>query len=706
MTEPNEHRCPQCDAILPAGMLGGLCMDCVSRVSLTGEPRTPSRVGVYELLEEIASGGMGVVWRARHTTLNRTVAVKMIRGGLLASARAVERFHAEAEAVAQLRHPNIVAIHEIGEVNGAHFFAMDFIDGANLEDHCAGRPREAKRAASLIATIARAVAYAHERGILHRDLKPQNVLIGLDGEPRLTDFGLATRIDAEAALTQTGTILGSPNYMAPEQMRGRGSVVTTASDVYGLGAIFYEVLTGWPPFTAENPVEVLRRIAEEEPRRPSVMVFGVDSDLETICLKCLEKNPANRYPSAVALAEDLERWLRNEPIHARSIGPIARMLKWVRRKPSAAAASLVTLIAVVAVSGLGWRWNIARRAEAGAIARRVVAERSAESLRAAKYAAELRVCEHDIQYGDDLGRARVLLDAQLPKPGQPDLRGWEWRHYWFRCRPQKFPELYDFGAAICGIALSPDEQFAALLLENGKLELWDIKKTAPISTLSTRVPPTQIAFSRRKNILVAPCEGAKMCLLEIPSGVIQKEVNLEAKLMSVDFSPDGTQLASYEENGRVSLWNVADGKVISSWSGKPVQPGSKGAVCFIRGSPLQLAFSGGRDELVNILTLPKGNYEPPWNQTTHPPIAASPDGKWVAVGLTEPHRTGIQIANFRGGWEFAEISETLGVAAHLIFSKDSDFLLAAFQDAVCVYVHDQLGGGQWQSFEHGAIRGR
>jgi serine/threonine protein kinase len=305
--------------------------------------------GDYELLEDIAHGGMGVVYKARQLSLNRPVALKMILSGLFASEQEVKRFRTEAEAAANLDHPNIVPIYEIGEHDGRHYFSMRFVEGGNLARHIGKFSNDLKAVARLLASVARAVHHAHQRGILHRDLKPSNILLDTEGQPQVTDFGLAKRMTQESNLTQSGSPMGTPSYMAPEQAQGKQ--IDRTADVYSLGAILYELLTRRAPFQADTPAAVYDQIIKQEPRPPSSLGVHVDRDLETICLKCLEKEQTRRYSTAQALAEDLERWLANEPIKARRAGLLDRVVKWRKREP--ALANVCIGLALVVAVGLG-----------------------------------------------------------------------------------------------------------------------------------------------------------------------------------------------------------------------------------------------------------------------------------------------------------------------------------------------------------------
>src|SRR5437867_1537122 len=312
-------------------------------------------LGDYELLEEVGRGGQGVVFRARQKSLNRTVALKVISLGQWARKAHVKRFRLEAEAAAHLEHPGIVPIHEVGERDGSCYFSMKFVEGGQLDEVVRREPMPIRHAVELIAKVARTVHYAHEHGILQRDIKPGNILLDDKGEPHLTDFGLARLVETESTMTRTLEVLGTPSYMAPEQAAGNNTQLTSATDVYGLGAVFYQLLTGQPPFAGGTTYETIKLLLDTEPRQPRLLNSKIDRDLSTICLKCLEKDPQRRYPSALALAEDLERWLKHEPIQARRTGVIARGKKWLQRNPTAAAVVTLSLALIAAVGVIVWK---------------------------------------------------------------------------------------------------------------------------------------------------------------------------------------------------------------------------------------------------------------------------------------------------------------------------------------------------------------
>jgi TolB-like protein/Tfp pilus assembly protein PilF/tRNA A-37 threonylcarbamoyl transferase component Bud32 len=324
--------------------------------------------GDYELLEEIGRGGQGVVYRARQKSLNRIVALKVIGLGQWATQAHLKRFRREAQAAANLDHPCIVPIYDVGEREGSCYFSMKFIDGGQLDEVARRAPISIRNAAELIAKLARTVHYAHEHGILHRDIKPGNILVDAKGEPHLTDFGLARLLETKSTVTHTMDVLGTPSYMAPEQASGHNDQFTNATDVYGLGAVFYQMLTGHPPFAGGTTYETVRLVLETEPRQPRLWNPKIDRELSTICLKCLEKDPKRRYSSALALAEDLEHWLKHEPIRAKRSGFFTHARKLAQRKP-AIAALIAALVALAAAIGWDvWKSELFRAAPEKSIA--------------------------------------------------------------------------------------------------------------------------------------------------------------------------------------------------------------------------------------------------------------------------------------------------------------------------------------------------
>src|SRR5436309_3174251 len=366
--------CENCGEKILGDSPKGLCPACVLETGLgpladepvagIGDPGPPAGVlmdfGDYELLEEIGRGGQGVVYRARQKSLNRTVALKVIGLGQWATQAHLKRFRREAESAANLDHPCIVPIYEVGEREGSCYFSMKFIDGGQLDEVAKRTPISTRNAAELIAKLARTVHYAHEHGILHRDIKPGNILVDAKGEPHLTDFGLARLLETKSTVTHTMELLGTPSYMAPEQAVGNNARVSSATDIYGLGAVLYQLLTGHPPFAGGTTYETVRLVLETEPRQPRLSNPKIDRELSTICLKCLEKDPKRRYSSALALAEDLEHWLRHEPIRARHSSVFTRGRKWVRRNPASAFLA-VSLVALAAAAGwIIWKTEFIR----------------------------------------------------------------------------------------------------------------------------------------------------------------------------------------------------------------------------------------------------------------------------------------------------------------------------------------------------------
>jgi eukaryotic-like serine/threonine-protein kinase len=671
-------------------------------------------LGDYELLEEVARGGMGVVFRARQSSLNRIVALKMIRDGELATREDVHRFRAEAEAAANLDHPNIVPIYEVGEWRAGdvgppvQYFSMKLIEGESLAAHLASlgpRPpsRDRVRASvQVVAKVARAVQHAHERGILHRDLKPSNILLDRTGEPHVVDFGLARRLAGPGqtgSLTRTGNIVGSPSYMPPEQARGQKGI-TTAADVYALGAILFECLTGKPPFLGQSPMDTLLRVMEQDPPRPRTLNPGVDRDLETICLKCLEKDPKRRYPSAEALADDLDRWLTDRPIRARRVGPVERLIRWARRHKSVAA--LVLMVCIVLVAGASvatLQATRARRAQLeAAMARRLAEE---EALRARRqeaetkgardlarqhmYAATVGLAQREFQEGFPT-RAEELLDRFHSSPD----RGWEW-HY---LKGRLHGEVLRLTGEGC-VAWSPDGKLLATVApgegladRNRDVLLLDATTGKVRQRLSGHTRKVEcLAFSPDgKHLVTGSMDGtARVWLVESGREIFTYRGHSETRpftVFAVAFSPDGKHVASAGNDSTLRLWEAATGK--SAW---PLFKGQQ------RRAVDDLAWRPDGKLLFSCDTL--------WDTTTgQPAVTLQPPPQRFHRAVFSPDGRLLALAGHDGQVTFYDTTtgkERRTWRAHregvrgLSFSPDGTRLASAGHDRV-IKVWDVIGG--------------
>jgi len=521
----------------------------------TGSCLAPSEVNIrrfgdYELLEEIARGGMGVVYRARQCSLNRIVALKMLLFPRFAGPEAIGRFRVEAEAAAKLQHPNIVAIHEIGEQEGQPYFSMDHVKGVNLEQLARDQAIDPKRAAAYVKTIAEAVHYAHQQGILHRDLKPSNVLVDSSDRPRITDFGLAKVLTSDSQLTMTGQVLGSPGFIPPEQTEGKDSAVGVQADVYALGAVLYYLLTRRPPFEGGTLTEILERVCHTDPVPPRLLVPNIPHDLETICLKCLRKEPESRYPSAEELVEDLERFLSGKPIHARPIGVVGRLRSWCRRKPALASVGAVSVLLLLTL----------------AIGGPIQARRYrmlAEDQRRLLYASELKAAHQAIEMGN-MGQAVDYLERHRPTGGQSDLREFTWHYLKRLCRPYEELPVLDHELFVMYLAVTRDGRRLAASEPTGRISIWDLKSRSLLHRFLTgeELLTGPITFSPDGQLLVAAGHGQGISRLglqiwdltdiERPERVY---ANQDLAGYAADFSPDGTLLA-VPADSRVALLEI------------------------------------------------------------------------------------------------------------------------------------------------------
>lgn len=607
-------RCVACGSAVAEETIQGLCSACLASSLYdwsTDEPAETAAAGAdhplgtaplvrgangsfgnYELEAEIAHGGMGVVYRARQRGLNRPVALKLLLLGRFSSTASIQRFLREAESAAQLRHPNIVSIHEIGVHEGLHYFSMDFVEGRSLASLVREGPLAARRAAAYGVLIARAIHHAHQHGIVHRDLKPSNVLIDEADQPRITDFGLAKRFDDQAAMTVSGEMLGSPSYLSPEQASGQHRLVGPASDIYSLGAMLYELLTGRPPFLAESLGATLLQILQSPPLSPRLLNPRLPRDLETICLKCLEKEPARRYPDAAGLAADLERFLQGKPTQARPVGPLGHLVRWTRRRPALAGAlGLLAALMVVAAAGgvaLSYRATTARRETDVVNARLADQLRELQWQKAETLAANGKVTDALVHFarmardspGDPALASRLislLSSRAFALPIGPPLRhGGPVVSVDFHPRGDRiltgstdgFATLWDLDGrrlwtASCGSALgrvefSPDGNWVFTRRGDGASALWEARSGRRVRTFAGHGWAQAVrAFSPDGTRLAVPAghQDVEVWALEEEPG-LRRRWDAGGAVSALAWTPDGEAMVLGTATGQLQIWNV------------------------------------------------------------------------------------------------------------------------------------------------------
>jgi eukaryotic-like serine/threonine-protein kinase len=605
------------------------------------EPRTPRELPLpavdgYEVLGELGRGGMGVVYRARHVLLNRPCVLKMILAGEHAGAQAVARFRAEAEAVARLQHPNVVQIHHVGEVTGLPFIELEYVEGGSLDRRLDGTPWPPRRAAELAEALARGVAEAHRQGIVHRDLKPANVLLAADGTPKITDFGLAKSLAADSGLTQSGAIVGSPDYMAPEQAEGKTREVGPLADVYALGAILYELLTGRPPFRGATVLETLEHARTTEPVPPSRLVPGLPRDVETVALKCLQKGPGKRYDSAAALAEDLRRFLGGEPIVARPVGPLERAGRWCRRHPATASlTAAVVLVAALGLAGVLWQWGEAVKA------RDLASMRAVAEVEARRQAETTLVDMHTtsgIIAGDQGEHARAALwfahAARLAR-ADPDrqranaIRARTWGRRAFAPRRA----LVADGTWPGGLVFHPRGHYLiSKTLIDGKTRdashtLWDLdaERSLPFPGGLKDVPAA--AWGPDGRALAVGGPDGDVIVAGFPGGEEQARIRFPGRIRLLTYSADGRYLAVAGGNS-ARVWDVGAGAFATP---ELVHPAAVTTLAF-HPEGRYLA-TGCRDQKARLFAVPGGDGTPLWPPVPH---VQAEGGVWYPTFFSPP----------------------------------------------------------------------
>ena len=628
--------------------LGGHCPRCLVHTlldsNLTSVPPStgdlPRSFGDYELLREVARGGMGVVFCARQKSLNRQVAIKMILAGEFASPEFVKRFRQEATAAASLQHPNIVTIHEVGESEGQYYFSMDFVEGRSLAELVRAEPLPARRAAGYLKAIAEAIHYAHQKGILHRDLKPSNILVDPLDQPRITDFGLAKQSNSDSNLTLTGQTLGSPAYISPEQGLGAVSEVGPRSDIYSLGAVLYHLVTGRPPFQGETLHQILFQTQNLEPIRPRRLNPGVPDDLQTICLKCLEKNPARRYQTSRELADDLGRFLRKEPIVARPIGPAGKVLRWCQRRPLVAtlAGAVVLLLAALAVASsiAAWRIELARRAEFRERQQANEANwhlaRANRSLEESVTILELQRAEQSFRAGDaSMGLAQLAAvlrrDPSNHIAAERILSALLHRNWVL-----PVGEILRHPGFVSSVAFSPDGQYLATGCADGFARVWKVRTRQPLGMLRHSAHVRSVCFSPDGTRLATACEDGKVRIWNWRTAdLLVAPMAHDDWVFSVVFSPDGEKVVSASRDLTARIWSARTGLLLQKLLGHTEEVHQ--AVFSPDGRLIATASFDHSARLWNAQTgeLVGAPLRHSSQQAAVMGVCFSPDGKWLAT---------------------------------------------------------------------------
>lgn len=625
------------------------------------------RMGPYELREVVAHGGMGVVFRACHEQLQRLVALKVMRPDRIANEADRRRFHNETVTIAQLDHPHIVPIYDVGEVEGVHYFTMKLMEGGDLQQHCRrylDHPREAVR---VMIDVAEAVHYAHQCGVLHRDVKPSNVLLDQAGKPHVTDFGLARRLDADSELADAEGLLGTPAYMAPEHLSAELGPLTVAADIYGVGAVLYVLLTGKPPFEGRDLLAMLEDIRSREPMSPRQLNPRVDADLEQICRKAMAKQPGDRYPSAQALADDLRRFLAGESVQARPLPWWHCRWRWIRRHPDLALVSAIVLLAAVFLLGLlgvqtmrlhathrsldqsletvrqqeaetevkrreaARLRNVAEQFQTQAATARAKAIADAALARESVYVAAMRQVETAWRAGDTVEFSR-LLDQQLPAADEADVRGCEWflLDRLYRPRPLRVPQRT---AAIRCVGYAPDGRFLAAAGDPGQLQVVDTASGREVASWPCLSTVRDLAFSPDSHHVATVGDDGHLRLYPAEGGMPQSWPVSDLPVWHVAFVTGGPLVATCDQQGTVRLIDGRNGQGAATWSNEP------GEVHSLTVAPHgRWLVVGQRDGWVILWDVARRDVVYRFRQATPGSIkclAVSPDGTRLATGCTD-----------------------------------------------------------------------
>ncbi|HEY7311587.1 MAG TPA: protein kinase [Gemmataceae bacterium] len=688
--QPEPLTCPLCGHVAPPPRASFSITRPMPGHSAEGDPGSSDGAGAgtaagrslrrgvwvpgYEILEEVGRGGMGVVYKARQIALNRLVALKMIPAGQHAGPQELARFRTEAEVVAQLQHPNIVQIYDVGLHEGCPYFSMEFIEGHTLDQHCAGRPQPPDRSAGLVETLARVVHYAHQRGIVHRDLKPSNILLTADGAPRIGDFGLAKRLEDDSGPTRSGVILGTPEYMAPEQAAGRSKIIGPAADIYALGAILYTLLVGRPPFRGETALDTVRYVQNEDAVPIRSLQPGVPRDLEVICLKCLHKEPRKRYPTAEVLAGDLERFGRGEAIQARPIHTVERLGRWCRRNPWRAAlfASVPFLLLVLAVGASLTAWQL-RQERNAAIASEQTAEEARRAATDALWDSSLAQASVGRLSGQPGQRVRGLEALARAAAIRPSV---ELRNEAIAClalmdlsparqlqRPTDTPFGWAFDASLRHYAYS-DERGAITIhrLEDNQVVLRLPAHGQPAWML--RFSPDGARLAARHH----PRHGLSGEILLWDIGdpdAVRREPRSVPGLVE-DFHPDGRRVAIALRDTAIGIHDAATGKRLEQFTTEhPVltlayDPTGKRLAVSFEGAPVQIRDSSSGTVIHNL--------------AHRQPVRALAWGAGGELLATACNDRRIYVWNTLTGKLRATLTGQEGATRHLTFNRAGDLL--------------------------------